>query len=103
MAANKSKNLMTGFGKKLKQARQHLGLTGAELAAKLGVERTSIPQYENGHSFPSIPVLMKLSRALGVTVDWLLFEEYETAGQIQDKELAAQFVIADKFQHGHRS
>jgi transcriptional regulator with XRE-family HTH domain len=78
-------------------------LKGAQLAAKLGLKRSAIAQYETGRSFPSVSVLKKLTQALGVTMDYLVFDEYEATGQIQDKELVAYFAKADRLQTHERA
>ena len=48
------------------------GLTQSELAAKLDVGETSVSNWENGVSFPPAERLIKLARALDVTVEELL-------------------------------
>ncbi len=91
------------LGKRLKQARLERELGSSELAAKLGLERSSISQYEAGRSLPSVTVLSRVARILGVSLDRLCFEEYDARDAIQDKELAGLLAKADDLQHRHRS
>jgi Zn-dependent peptidase ImmA (M78 family)/transcriptional regulator with XRE-family HTH domain len=60
------------FGKRLKQARQKAGLSMDELANKIGreVSKQTISKYEAGKTMAGSAVLIKLSQALGVTVDY---------------------------------
>ena len=65
------------FGARIKSARKSLGLTQADLAKKIGVTKQAITTYETGIREPSFRNLIKLSRALNVTTDWLLGEDQQ--------------------------
>lgn len=56
---------------RLKVQRAINDLTQAELAEKAGVTRKSVNAIETGRMVPSVLLALKLSRALGVTVDTL--------------------------------
>lgn len=58
---------------RLKEARQAVGLTQAELAEKAGVSRKTINTVENGVFIPSTILSLSLARALGVTVEELFW------------------------------
>ncbi|RLI78368.1 transcriptional regulator [Archaeoglobales archaeon] len=51
---------------KLKSIRQLKNLSQQQLADLVGVSRESIAAYENGRVRPSLPVLLKLAKVLGV-------------------------------------
>lgn len=55
--------------------RKRKGLTVQQLAAITGIGATTIMDIEKGHNKPTIPTIYKLSRALGVTIDELVFDE----------------------------
>jgi transcriptional regulator with XRE-family HTH domain len=97
-----NRKMAVAFGRRLRQARQERGLGSTELAARLGLDQSTIPQYEAGRSLPSLPVLQKLARILGISLDRLCFEEYEAKDALQDKELAAALVRADQLPHRFR-
>ena len=42
------------------------------LAGELGVTRQHLSRLELGHDTPTLPMLLSLSRQLGVSTDWLL-------------------------------
>jgi len=65
------------FGARIKSTRKSLGLTQADLAKKIGVTKQAITTYETGILEPSFRNLIKLSRALNVTTDWLLGEDQQ--------------------------
>lgn len=75
------------FSERLKKSRKEKGMTQSELAAEVGVERSSIGKYETAAIFPSADVLCRLAEALEVTTDYLLgltddptnYDEYDTA------------------------
>jgi len=53
----------------LKEARTRLGLTQAELAARVEVSRKTINTVENGVFIPSTVLALKLAEALGARVE----------------------------------
>jgi transcriptional regulator with XRE-family HTH domain len=56
---------------RLRKAREHSGLTGAEFATETGISRRSITNYERGHSTPGKPMLLAWALAAGVDLAWL--------------------------------
>jgi transcriptional regulator with XRE-family HTH domain len=56
----------------LKRLRERRGLTQAELASRIGVHRVTIATWETGRYRPSIDLLPKLAKALGIQVTELL-------------------------------
>ena len=60
---------------RIKERRTDLGLTQAELAEKVGVTRKTVNTVENGVFTPSATLAIKLSQALGVTVEQLFWVE----------------------------
>ena len=72
MESNFSKELLSA---RLKQFRKEKGLTQAELAEMIDVSLVNYAKYEGGQRTPSLPTLVKLSMALGIPLECLLFEE----------------------------
>ena len=60
---------------RLKERRGALGLTQAELAQRVGVTRKTVNTVENGVFTPSTTLAIKLSQALGLTVEELFWIE----------------------------
>lgn len=56
---------------RLKEARQGIGLTQAELAERVGVSRKTINTVENGVFVPSTTLALMLARALDKPVEAL--------------------------------
>jgi transcriptional regulator with XRE-family HTH domain len=65
-------------GKRVRQARESVGLTQVQLARKLGVSRTTVLRWENGRFSPRF-ALEKLARVTGVRAAWLAFGDGEPA------------------------
>ena len=63
---------MLPVGDKLRTLRNERNLSQDRLAKKVSVTRASIATYESGNRLPSLYVLVRLARALGVTTDYLL-------------------------------
>ena len=56
---------------RLTKARRHAGLEQPELADMIGIARSSLSAYENGHRIPRRPVLLSWALATGVPLEWL--------------------------------
>lgn len=60
------------LGKRIKHYRLKNHLTQESLAAGIDVSTSTIAHAESGTSKPSLPLLMKVCRALGITLDQLV-------------------------------
>ena len=60
------------FADRLKALRKDRKMTQVDLAALLGLERSSIAKYEAGFAMPSDDVKIKLADLFGVTIDYLI-------------------------------
>lgn len=60
------------FGRRLRAARKVRGLTLAAVAEFVGVSDEALRAWEQGHRRPATERLEELSRALGLTPEWLL-------------------------------
>lgn len=63
---------MTDFGTRLKIARKNKKMTQKELAHLLGVEQSTISNYEKNFRFPVAPALKEIADQLNVSIDYLL-------------------------------
>ena len=63
------------FGARVKMMRTLLGMTQPQLAEKLGVTTQAVSIYETGRREPGFRNLIGLSKALGVSIDWLIGNE----------------------------
>lgn len=81
------------FGQRLAALRQERGLKQEELAKKIGVSVTHVGRYEREESQPTLNVLKRMAKVLGVSLDYLVFDEKEgvAAARLADKELLEQF------------
>jgi transcriptional regulator with XRE-family HTH domain len=69
------------LGQRLKRVRERKGLSLRQLSELSGVERGLISKLERGQRPQvSVPVAMRLAKALGVTLDYLagMYEEEDT-------------------------
>jgi transcriptional regulator with XRE-family HTH domain len=64
--------MATHVGSGIRQARQLRGWTQHELALAIGQHPNSISRWERGPVRPSVDVVAKISRATGVSADFLL-------------------------------
>ena len=63
----------------LKAARVNKGFTQREAASLIGVDRGTLKNYEQGKSFPDVPVLRKIEEVYGVEYKDLIFLHYNNA------------------------
>lgn len=88
---------------RLKQLRNSRSLTQQDIARLLGVERSTYVKYERGQSDPPTATLVRLADYFGVSVDYIIGRDFESAGSIPvvpsipeaDKKLLAMFHALD--------
>lgn len=81
------------FGTNLVRIRKDKGLTQEDLVKKSGVAISQIRRYEADKTSPTLDVIMRLVKALGVSIDELAFDKIRgvAASKIVDRELLEQF------------
>jgi len=60
------------IGKRLRQIRERIGITQAELGEKLGIQFQHVSKYERGETVPTWENLIKLIDLYDVNINWLL-------------------------------
>ena len=78
---------------RLIQLRKQKGLSQQALADAVGLHVTQIKRYEAGATQPSLEALKKIAVTLGVTTDFLLFDDTERG---PDEELRLQFDVISR-------
>ena len=66
---------MKPFSEKVKEARNELGLSQTQLGEAAGVSLRTILSYEKGEKFPRPATMLKLAKALKVSVKFLSDDE----------------------------
>jgi transcriptional regulator with XRE-family HTH domain len=82
------------FPERLIRLRKNKGWSQAELADAVGLHINQVKRYEKGTSQPTLSAIKRLTVALGVSADMLLFGSDEGG---PDDELRVQFVAISKF------
>ena len=91
-----------GFAENLKKHRTDKGLSQDELAKKISSHAVQFSRYERGLAAPSIDVVQKISEALDVSIDELVFgdKDQKLEQTIKDRELIGLFqkveLLSDK-------
>lgn len=67
------------LGQRIREERQKLNLTQEKLSETINVTTTYIGQIERGERRPTLDTLIKISNALGVSIDYLLLESITPA------------------------
>ena len=75
---------MKPFSEKVKEARNELGLSQTQLGEAAGVSLRTILSYEKGEKFPRPATMLKLAKALKVSVKFL--SDVECMNPVEDIE-----------------
>lgn len=75
-----------GFGNRLKEERERLGLNQATLAAAGGVQRLAQSLYEKERSAPTVRYLAGIS-AVGIDLQYVLFAQNRNAHSLTPSEI----------------
>lgn len=70
---------MSDIKQRLVELREIHGLSKAEFAQKLNINKSAITRWENGDVKPTLDILINISKTFNVSLDWL-------AGFDTDKE-----------------
>lgn len=92
------------FGKNLAQFRKEKGLTQEDLVKKSGVAISQIRRYEADKSSPTLDAVIRLGKALGVSIDELVFDKTAgiAAGKLMDRELLELFEMISTIDEDER-
>lgn len=83
------------FPQRLAALRKQHSLTQAQLAERIGLHVVQLRRYEAGTSQPTLDVIRKLSTALQVSADMLLFGKDQRG---PDDDLRLQFEAVSRFE-----
>ena len=84
------------FGEKIKHKRKLSGLSLQDLAAMVGRSKPYIYQIEEGLSDPYLSVVVSLSKALGLSLDYVLDSNYNLGVYPHDKSYCPSCEKLDK-------
>lgn len=88
------KQLNEYVGKRIKEERQKRNINQKELAKKIGIQNSTLSQYEHGKSEPNQEMLFKIAKTLGVNVSDLIPSNY----RMEDNELEKALKLAKDFE-----
>lgn len=75
------------LAQRLKHLRHERGWSQGQVAKKLGVNTQRISKYERGIMAPPLHMLVKLAAVYEVSLDYLLRDQRDPAGSLQNKAL----------------
>ena len=73
---------------KIKEARMARGLSQKDFAAMVNIAPNTLSQYETEKREPDLKTLVRISRSLGVSVDYLLGREEQTSVSSDEKRVS---------------
>ncbi len=84
--AEKLQGIAEGFGNRLREERNRLGLTQAELGQVAGIQRLAQSQYEAETRVPNIRYLSEIGAA-GVDLHYILFGKSKAGNPLSETEI----------------
>ena len=83
------------FGQRIRKLRQDMGISMENMATKLDVTTNYLGKIERGLRSPSLGFVIRISRILGISTDYLLMGEQEEEKSINEMALtlAEQLVL----------
>lgn len=84
----------SSIGIRIKMRRKEIGLTQPQVKQLTGISSGTLSDIENGKSLPATPSLIKLSKALDCSIDWILtgeFRQSEISISKQDSDVLDAF------------
>lgn len=98
---NDDSELKVGIGKRIKEARENLGLTQNELAELVGVTGSAITNYEKETSQPKGPIMYKLLESLNVDANYLFQDvvsvKFEFQADYNEQQLIKKYRALDEY------
>lgn len=86
------------IGKRIRTARLKAGMTQELLAEKAGLSTTHMSNIETGSSKLSLPALISLADALGVSVDELLCDNVIRSWEVFSREIQDTLSDCDEYE-----
>ena len=89
---------MSDLGKRIQELRKQIGLTQAQLAAKIEISHTQLTRYESKNIQPPADALQRLANVFDVSIDYLVNgnKSDKVEQTLKDAELIKQFKQLDK-------
>lgn len=94
---------MVNFGQQLKKARSDKGYSQEVFASKIGVHVTNLSKYERNISIPSLEVAEKMSKALDISIDTLVYGNNKADDTIHDDQLLNLFTKTQYLSESQKS
>ncbi|MFZ5517881.1 MAG: helix-turn-helix domain-containing protein [Candidatus Zhuqueibacterota bacterium] len=71
---------------RFRELREHAGLSQAEFARRMGMDKTLLSRWENGTRAPSLDQQLTIARTLGITFDYLVNAQFSVHFQFRAKK-----------------
>lgn len=84
------------FGKRLKELRKANGYTIEQLAAMVGISKSTLGYYENDKRMPDIEILARIADTLNVNADYLIGRTNTTAQKGRQKTVCEFTGLSDR-------
>lgn len=94
--ATKQSNIALLFSERLRQLRKNRDWSQGQLAQKVHIDTQRISKYERGLSTPTLETLVGISKALEVSLDYLLVGKSYGADKVKNPQLIEKIEEVDE-------
>ena len=84
------------LGQKLKALLKDNSMTQEDLAERLEVSRQAVGKWVNDKGIPEVGKLVQISNLFGVSMDYLLKEDYEEKNVSEEKDISTAGIMSAK-------
>ena len=92
-----NKEILRGFGRRIKELRKHKKWTQKELATKIDVRFAQLNKYECGLHVPPLEKIIQLAEIFDTTVDYLLTGDRSEEKPLHNMRLLDRFQALEDF------
>ena len=85
------------FKDRLREARQNRGMTQSDLAARIGVVKSTVAGYETGRSEPNMEKFAQIMAVLNIDANTLLRDEMAEEGAVRVPFSDEAYMVAGQF------
>lgn len=93
------------FGEKIKKIRLSANLNQTDFGREFGVRKQTVSNWENNNKYPSIDILIRISKKFSISVDYLLDltpQHYVDISNLSDNEINVILQLIMCFKDGYK-
>lgn len=91
------------IGARIRKVRNSLGHNQTKFGNLVGASNASISSYENGDSYPSIGILIRIAQVGNIAIEWLIMGDDVTKKMLKKLLNEEELRLLDAFNHADQA